>query len=45
MSTDASGKLHLSAFAGDYEISLNGQQQTFDFDKNKTNPVVTLKLN
>ena len=43
MTTDASGLLQLSAFAGDYEISFNGQQQAFKLEKNTANPVITLK--
>ncbi len=42
MTTDADGVLHLSAFAGDYELSLNGQQQTFTLDKTLQNQTVAL---
>jgi len=40
MSTDSNGALQLSAFAGDYEISLNGQKQTLSIDKNAATLVV-----
>lgn len=42
MTTDASGMLQLSAFAGDYELSINGRRQAFSIDKNAANPRVTL---
>jgi endo-1,4-beta-xylanase len=42
MTTDASGTLHLSAFAGDYELSVNGQQQAFSIDKNTDNLMVAV---
>jgi len=44
MTTDASGLLHLSAFAGDYKLSVHSRQQAFSLEKNVANLRVPLNL-